>query len=262
MESKATYRIKKYRDGDFIEVDDWVVVEYALQIFLNGVDLVTILCTPKSLEELVVGHLFSEGILESLDDLIEVVIDEQKGQARVTTVDRDIYQHTGENLGKRQVINSAAGGLKTLEWQDPGHWQDGPFDFHQGLALDTKNIYRLVELFSDQSQVFQQTGGVHGCALCDSNEIIFFEEDIGRHNALDKILGRALISGIDLNGKFIISSGRVAEGMIRKLLRARIQVLVSRSAPTNAAIDAARALGVTLLGFVRGQRMNLYSSHE
>ena len=76
MESKTTYKIKKYRDGEFLEVDDWVVVEYALSVFLNGVELVTILCTPKSLKELVVGHLFSEGILESVDDIKEMAIDQ------------------------------------------------------------------------------------------------------------------------------------------------------------------------------------------
>jgi len=103
-------------------------------------------------------------------------------------------------------------------------------------------------------------GGVHSCALCSQDEIIIFEEDIGRHNALDKILGRALLQDIDLSDKIILTSGRISSEILIKVGKRAIPVLISRAAPTNLAIEMARELNITLIGFARGEKLNIYSN--
>ena len=118
----------------------------------------------------------------------------------------------------------------------------------------------MVNTFSKKSELFLSTGGVHSCALCDRNNIILFEEDVGRHNALDKILGEALLNDICLEDKIIVTSGRVSSEMVIKVIKRKIPILASRSAPTNIAVDIANGFNLTLIGFARSGRMNIYSN--
>ena len=116
--------------------------------------------------------------------------------------------------------------------------------------------------FGKKSDIFLETGGVHSCALCSQNEIIIFEEDIGRHNALEKILGKALMDNINLTDKIVLTTGRISSEIIKKIAKRSIPVLISRSAPTDVAIDIAKKLNITLIGFARGQRMNVYNIYK
>ena len=118
----------------------------------------------------------------------------------------------------------------------------------------------LIKEFNKSSQLFLDTGGVHSCALCDINKIIIFKEDIGRHNALDKVLGKALLEDIDFRDKIILTSGRISSEILIKTAKRQIPVIVSRSAPTSLSIDIAKKLNITLIGFARGKRMNIYSN--
>ena len=114
--------------------------------------------------------------------------------------------------------------------------------------------------FSRSSDLFYATGGVHVCAICDNDGIIYFEEDIGRHNALDKVLGRALTEDMNLGDKMILTSGRISSEMLTKAVKMGITVVVSRSAPTSSAVHMARELNVILIGFAREKKMNIYSN--
>jgi FdhD protein len=130
----------------------------------------------------------------------------------------------------------------------------------EGPVFPLSVIRARIQMFQKQSDLFLATGGVHSCALCDMENLICFMEDIGRHNAFDKVLGFALTGGVDLTRTFLLTSGRVPSDMMTKAVRARIPVIISHSAPTDSAIDMALKYNVTLSGFARGTRMNVYSA--
>ncbi|MFU8796917.1 MAG: formate dehydrogenase accessory sulfurtransferase FdhD, partial [Dehalococcoidia bacterium] len=109
------------------------------------------------------------------------------------------------------------------------------------------------------SEIFRTTGGVHSAALCDARDILLFSEDIGRHNAVDKIFGRCLLDDISTDDRIVVTSGRISSEILLKVARRNIPIIISKSAPTNLGLKLAGDLGVTLIGFVRGKRMNVYT---
>jgi len=113
-----------------------------------------------------------------------------------------------------------------------------------------------------RAALWQQTGGVHACALAAADGIVLFAEDVGRHNAFDKVVGRAFLDGVDLAGKFVIMTGRLSAEIVSKAVACRVGLLVSRSAVTALAVKLARRFGVTLVGFLRGRRLNVYTGFE
>jgi FdhD protein len=116
-----------------------------------------------------------------------------------------------------------------------------------------------VKEFQHRSQIYRTTGGVHSAVLCDTGNIIVFSEDIGRHNAVDKIFGECILNGITTDDRIIITSGRVSSEIVLKIARRNVPIIVSKSAPTDLGVRLADNLGVTLVGFVRGRRMNVYT---
>lgn len=127
------------------------------------------------------------------------------------------------------------------------------------LLLSSEGMKSLLQKFRNSSDLYVQTGGVHSAALTDGREILLFAEDIGRHNAVDKLLGKAFLSGMAMDDKILLSSGRISGEIMTKVVRNRIPVLVSRTAPTCMSITTAADHGVTLIGFARGGRMNIYT---
>jgi FdhD protein len=128
------------------------------------------------------------------------------------------------------------------------------------VTISSAEIFSLVKEFQHRSPAFRATGGVHSTALCDVKSILLFSEDIGRHNAVDKIFGRCILQGIPTDNHIIVTSGRISSEILFKVARRNIPVLVSISAPTNLGVKLASDLGITLVGFVRGEKMNAYAS--
>ena len=114
--------------------------------------------------------------------------------------------------------------------------------------------------FIQRSEVFKATGGVHSAALCDTKNILVFNEDIGRHNAIDKIFGECLLKDIPTDERLVITSGRVSSEILLKVARRNIPIIISKAAPTDLGVKLANDLGMTLLGFVRGKRINAYAN--
>ncbi len=121
---------------------------------------------------------------------------------------------------------------------------------------------RIAKDFQSRAKLWKQTGGVHACALAGGEGILLFTEDIGRHNAFDKVMGRALLEGIDVADKFVLMTGRVSAQIVSKAAACGVAMLVSRSAVTDLGIKLARRFGITLVGFLRGRRLNVYTGHE
>lgn len=259
MEIIRKMDIIKYKRGEMNEEKDTIIVEYPFTIFLNDNEFITLLCTPKSLENLVVGFLSSEGIINSKDDIRSLQIYEDKGQAYVYIENNDSITFIGDKLSGKRTVTTACGKAKTISYSIIDFYGTEKDKIENTISITPKEILDLINTFNKKSELFIDTGGVHSCALCDKNSILIFEEDVGRHNALDKILGEAILNDINLNDKIVVTSGRISSEMAIKVIKRKIPVLVSRSAPTDIAIDIANRFNLTLIGFARGEKMNIYS---
>ena len=232
--------------------EDIVVREFPLTIMLNDLELVTLLCSPADLKHLALGFLFSEGLLKTRDDVKRVTVDERKGVVRVET-GADMAAE-GEAVFKRLITPGCGRGASFYSAADTGLEK-----VESGLTVTAAEIFELMKQFQRRSLVFRTTGGVHSAALCDNRNILIFNEDIGRHNAIDKIFGQCFDRGLPVQERIILTSGRISSEIVVKVARRKLPVLVSKSAPTNAGVKLADELGITLVGFVRGARMNVYT---
>lgn len=254
MECIKKYRIKRYENSISSYNVDPVIIEYLYTIFIDGEEFITLICTPKSLKELAVGFLHSENIISKIEDIKSMEIFEDKGYVNIQLKSSDLLD---EKLNKKRIITSGCGkGSIYYNELDNIHLINNNLQVNDTLYC---NISSLISEFNKTSKLFLQTGGVHSVALSDFDKIILFEEDIGRHNALDKILGRCIIEKINMSDKIILTSGRITSEIILKCAKLNVGIIVSRSAPTNVAIDLANIINMILIGFARGKRMNIYS---
>ena len=233
--------------------EDLVIRELPLTIFLNGKELVTLLCTPNGLDSLAVGFLFSEGLLKGKDEIQRIIVDDRRGVVRIkTTADKE---PDSELLFKRFITSGCGRGATFLSAADV---QDLT-KVESQVVITAHEVFSLVHEFQHRSPIYRTTGGVHSAALCDAKNILVFAEDIGRHNAIDKVFGECLLKDIPTDDRIIITSGRISSEILLKVAKRKIPIIASVSAPTNAGIKLANALGITLIGFVRGKRMNVYT---
>ncbi|MZQ74636.1 MAG: formate dehydrogenase accessory sulfurtransferase FdhD [Peptoclostridium sp.] len=252
MEKSRFYDIIKYSDGKLTEEKDEVVAEFWMDLFVDGVKFVRLLCTPESLESLAVGFLKSDGVISSMQDVKDVGVDTQNKAVFVTTLSPEA---TREKLaGKKVSIVGTSKGIVSDSLYEAIAPKDRP-----NLELDIDRILDIVGDFSSRSGLFSATGGAHSCAISDGQRLLDFKEDIGRHNAVDKIVGNCMLRGIDTSDKLLILSGRVSSEMLLKAINAGFYAVISRAAPTDAAIDIAREKGIILCGFARGRKMNIYT---
>lgn len=247
--------IQKYKQGEKHEVEDDVIVEHHLKIYLNNQYFVTLLCTPSHLRELVYGYLRSEGIISTAEDVEACRIKSNGEKAFVELRNKDIFKFVGDHVVSEKKLTSACGKARSVVF--PIVENNPPIKPVE--ELDYEKIIELFRTFNRDSVLFSQTGGVHSCALSDGNKILYFREDIGRHNALEKILGKALLEGLDLSDKWVLTTGRLSSEIADKVIKRGIPVLLSRSAPTDEAVTMAQKHGLGLIGFVRGHRLNIYS---
>jgi FdhD protein len=247
------FKIIKIRGQEKETIFDPVAVEISLTIMIGVEELVVLLCSPKNVEDLVRGFLFTSGIINSIDDIINVIVNRQQWNVSVEL--DDSVQVNSENF--RKVYSSGCGkGLFLYNTSASTSYHNNNSNF----KINSSAIINLMNQFQQQSEVFLKTGGVHSAAIADYEKVIVFREDIGRHNAVDKVIGCSLVKRIDLSDKIMLTSGRISSEIILKMQKIQIPVIVSRSAPTNQAIQHARNSAIALVGFVRGNRMNVYSN--
>lgn len=228
MEVSKGFEILRIEEDKVSTVQDQVIVEYDLAVFVNGEHFVDMLCTPRDLECLVYGHLFAEGVIRKKGDVQAISISEHRADVK-------------------------------LESDAP---IEGAIELQKNIVLTVDAIFEAVGSFHDRSELFAATGGVHNCQLHHADGRKIFMEDLGRHNAADKALGRALLEEWDLSQAYMISSGRVPKYMAQKAINTGISLIISKSPPTDQSVELARAHNLTLCGFVRGRRMNIYSGPE
>ncbi len=256
------FKIIKVVDGKKENIQDKIIVEYFCSIYINGKEFASIMCTPTSLYYLIVGFLFSEGVINSIKDIITCDVDEKNSTVRVTTNENDVFSFKGDNIEAKKIITSACGKNRSISYYLIGLSATNDLIINSNIIYSEKDILKLANEFNKSSDLFLSTGGVHSCALADKNGVILFEEDIGRHNALDKIIGRALCDDINFSDKILFTTGRISSEMATKVIKAKIPFLVSRSASTDKAIDLAKKYNLTLIGFARANKMNIYANSQ
>ena len=246
MEAYKKLRTLKIKDDSAEEVFDLVAVETRVSIAVNGKNVLGLYCTPTMVRELVVGLVHNEGLIEGewCAERISIVYGDE---IRV-----DIPSSGKVFEGERTVTSGCAGGIKLMRERPKEKISDTAV-FHADVL---RKLYRQ---FQQRSDSYKMTGGVHSAALSEAERILVFSEDIGRHNAVDKVIGYCLLENISFEGKIMMVSGRLSSEIILKCARCGIPVLVSRAAPTTLAVATAEASGLTLIGFMRGDRMNVYS---
>jgi len=256
MENKIErFPILRLTEKGRSSIEDVVAREFPLTIILNNQELVTLLCSPTDLKYLATGFLLSEGLLKSKDEIKKIIVDDRRGVVRVETerdreLDRDV-------LFKRLITSGCGRGASFYGAADA----QSQTKVESRIEISTLEVFTLVSGFQDRSQVYKATGGVHTAALCDTKHILVFSEDIGRHNAVDKVLGECILNDISTDDRVIITSGRISSEILLKVAKRNIPMIISKSAPTNLGVSLADDLGITLIGFVRGKRMNVYT-HE
>jgi len=236
--------------------DDIVAAELPFTIFVNDEEIVTLLCSPNSLKELTVGFLYSEGFISALSNIDKIYIDEEKGLGYAYI--NNINEFSKDFRGKRTITSGCGKGTVFYNVLDSFKSRR----IEKPLHVNIESIKSLMRIFNKRSEMFMKTGGVHSCALCSMEEIIVFNEDIGRHNALDKVFGKALLDGIDTKDKMVLTSGRVSSEILIKAAKRQVPVIISRSAPTSLAVEISEKLGITLVGFARGEKMSIYTGNS
>lgn len=252
----ATRSIWRFAEGRMEAVADATAAEAPLTIIVDGEELVTLLCTPSAQRELAIGFLFAEGLIGGAGDVAEVSVDAVRGKVSVTT--RSQRRTAAELLGRRTLTSGCGRGSVFYSVNDvlglsPLPEKDG-FAIAPGVLLETMRNWQR------QTPLFAATGGAHAAALVDADGLVLAAfEDIGRHNAVDKVVGSRLLANLPTSKTALLTTGRLSSEMVVKAIRAGIPVIASRSAPTALACEFANRLGITLVGFVRGARLNVYA---
>ncbi|MBJ6725574.1 formate dehydrogenase accessory sulfurtransferase FdhD [Geomesophilobacter sediminis] len=233
-----------------------VIGEISLKIFINGTEYASLLCLNQKTEELALGFLYSEGVIDSMEDIASITYNERLFAVMVQLV-------PGMSVAKCESLRSVTSGCgKCFTYINPlKHEKYLPLANEERFPL--RGILEAMDEFERQSQVYRAFGGVHS-VLFRHRDYCVFNEDIGRHNCFDKIGGILLKNeklGLTRSGMLFLS-GRVSSEIITKVIRMGVPVLVSRSTPTAAAVNLAREYNVTLLGYVHDRSGFVYAGEE
>lgn len=248
--------IRRFKDGHWSSLVDPVIREQRIELDVNdGQARIAMLCLPRDLEALAVGFLLGEGALRDRQDFTgaEYLPDEHK-LAVSGTFDAEAL----ENINIRWTWGTGCGGGGTS--RDIDRTPYAPVA--EGPTVTPEQLIALGIAFHGRSDLWRSTGGVHTCALTDREHLLVEAEDVGRHNAFDKVMGMAVLSDMDVSDKLILTTGRLSAEIVSKAVACGVTVLVSRSAVTNLAVALAKRFGVTLVGFLRGRRLNVYTGFQ
>ncbi|SES93532.1 FdhD protein [Oceanobacillus limi] len=234
-------------------VDEEIATEFALTIVVNGDEFATMVCSPSDLQELVMGFLTAEGVIRFVEEVKDIAIDESMGFAYV-----ELYKELDvvETDHSKRVIGSCCGKSRQFYFKSDVKTAK---TITSKLQLSVEQCYVLMEKLQRQSDQFKRTGGVHNAALATIDDLLAIRTDIGRHNALDKIYGYILQKRVSLKDKLIVFSGRISSEVLLKISKIGTGIVLSKSAPTDMALKLATDLGITVIGFARGDKMNVYT---
>ncbi len=254
--------VARYEREQLQQRADHIAAEEPLEIRVEDHSVAVVMRTPGHDRELAAGFLVTENIIHSAADIFDITMCGSSEEDNVVNVTlRNPGSFDAAKL-TRNVLSSSSCGICSKATIDAVRQQFAPIQSDCRVSADV--IFRLPKLLRENQQTFEQTGGLHACALFDpEGNLLSLREDVGRHNALDKLIGHALLQNqLPLRNQLLLLSGRVSFEMMQKALAAGIPIVAAISAPTSLAVEFAHANNQTLIGFLRGDTMNIYTGAE
>jgi FdhD protein len=240
------------RNGKIVIQEDMTISEERITFYLNGKQLMSVMSIPKDQDAHIVGFLMSEAVIESIDDISSLRISDD---GLAVFVEAKINEANIQNLFKEKTLTTGCrvGITGNIDAKILKEFNRTVHQYHYSRLFDA------IEDFYEQSELFNQTGCVHKTKLVLEDGSCIESEDIGRHNSIDKTIGKAKLAKIDIKKSFLIVSGRLSMEMVVKCVMHKIPLIISKAAPTHLGIKTAQLHGVTLIGFARGGKMNIYT---
>lgn len=232
--------------------DAETIVETPVSLTINGNAWLSFMCTPVDLEALAVGFLYDEGVINSMSEVEDVRVCQHGDNVDVW------LSRTVEQPHSWRRTSGCTGGVTAVDLlakPDVLFESDHP-------TVRPEAIGHLVEMLFESQELYRETGGVHTSALSDGERVLLSAEDIGRHNTLDKIAGLCLLRDIWPDTRILITTGRISSEMLQKSARLHAPILISRTSPSSLSIEMAERYGITLIGYARRQRFNVYSNAQ
>ncbi|WP_419764272.1 MAG: formate dehydrogenase accessory sulfurtransferase FdhD [Arcobacter sp.] len=247
-----TVVIDKLIENEAHEFEDVTIEEARLNLFLNGEKAISMMTIPKDQDAHAIGFLMSENVISSIDDieLLEVSADGLR-----VDIKAKVDENSLQNLYKEKTLVSGCGGGVTGNVEGS---LEIPFN-QTAFKIKPQTIYTEVKKFYQDSELYNLTGCVHKAMIYLLDGTTITAEDIGRHNAIDKVMGKCKLQKLDTSKSILFVSGRLSSEMVTKAVMHKIPVVVSRTAPTYLGVQTAHKHGLTLIGFARGKKMNLYT---
>lgn len=243
------------KDGTGIETR-YLPVESLFTLYLNDREILTFLASPEKIGELAAGFLRSSGVIEGEKDIKKISVDYNQG---LIWADTEASTEIVEKLLNRRYLTSGCGGGSMLE--DPlSALNIGPLK--SGLTVDSGEIDLLMKGLFSGAKHYKRSGGMHSALLGGAGGVYAVAEDIGRHNAVDKVLGEALLNNIDTDDKIIATTGRISSEMLIKAARSGVPIVLSRTAATNMAVKIAASLNIMIAGYIKPDSMHVYCNWE
>lgn len=235
----------QYKNEKACDVKENVVKDETITLTINGEISRSLSAIEDSLKEFAVGYLFNENMVKSMDDIKSIEIDGVQINAEID----DTLLKTNETV----LCSDSAGGWRS-KIKDVKRVES---DFQ----VSVKELIERIEELKDNAEIWQATGGTHVAGIVYDGEFVV-KEDVSRHVAVDKVIGYGLLNGFDLNHSYVIYSGRMPADMVIKMTRAGVPILASNAAPANSGYNIAKKGNITLVGFLRGQRCNIYNNQN
>ncbi|USL42329.1 formate dehydrogenase accessory sulfurtransferase FdhD [Priestia megaterium] len=250
--------VLRFKNGQMESVEDKIVTEFPVTVKINEEEFVTMVCSPQYIEDMVIGYLASEGVIRAYKDIKNIWVQEKEGYVHVTIDKLNPYF---QNLQNKRYITSCCGASRQgFVFINDALTAKKMNDI--SVELSSKDCFQLMNKLQQSAATFQETGGVHNAAICDKNGFMLSRMDIGRHNALDKLYGYCLKHHISIRDKVVVFSGRISSEILLKVAKIGCEVVLSKSAPTELALNLAEELGITTVGFIRNNSLNIYTCPE
>ena len=271
-DSSRPVAIERFDAGTWIATGDEVATEEPLQLLLDGDPLSVIMRTPGNDLELAIGLLHGERVITSLDDVAKIRISAEAHETeRGVPVNDDLLESNAVDVHlrasasrrpRRSFLSSSACGVCGATTMDELAHDHAPLA--AGPVVDASLLLPLADRLRERQRLFEKTGGLHAAGLFTAGgDLVMLREDIGRHNAVDKVVGRAVLDHrVPLRDAVLAVSGRAGYEVVQKAIAAGIPILVAVGAPSTLAVATAQRFGLTLVGFLRGERFNVYARAE
>jgi FdhD protein len=233
-----------------------VIVEAPVSITVNSEVWLTFMCTPVDLEALAVGFLYNEGVIDNIDQVADVRLCAAGDNVDVW------LKHSAQKPEKWRRTSGCTGGFTALDPADTLPAYNAGHLSSNGGVISPAVIHSLVSQLFEAQQIYRETGGVHTSGISDGQRIILACEDIGRHNTLDKLAGRMLLERTSLPKIIVLTTGRISSEMLQKSARMGATIVVSRTSPSSLSIELAERFKITLIGYARRDRFNVYTQAQ